>query len=225
MATTSPRTDEQIKKDVVDQLFWDDRINAADIQVEVAEGTVKLTGSVPTYYALEAATANAWDINDVSRVKNDLTVEFPELGETPPDEVIRNNIKDTLSWTPGIDASGIDVAVKKGWVTLEGSVKSYWRKNLIDIMVSPLRGIVGITNKIKIVPTEKHSDEAIAENITRSLERKAGINVDAVDIKVKHGEVTLSGKVPSWSAYVSVYDSAKYTPGVIDIKDDIFIGG
>ena len=40
-------TDEDIKKDVVDELDWDSRIDASDIFVEVENGEVLLSGTAP----------------------------------------------------------------------------------------------------------------------------------------------------------------------------------
>jgi hyperosmotically inducible protein len=53
------RTEEQIKRDVVDQLYWDNRVDASDVTVEVSNGTVTLRGTVPTYFASTAALNDA----------------------------------------------------------------------------------------------------------------------------------------------------------------------
>jgi osmotically-inducible protein OsmY len=42
-------TDENIKKDVVDDLYWDNRIDASEINVTVDNGLVTLSGQVATY--------------------------------------------------------------------------------------------------------------------------------------------------------------------------------
>ena len=54
------QTSEEIKKDVVDQLYWDNRIDASSVTVEVDGGRVKLKGTAPTYTAKEAARMDAW---------------------------------------------------------------------------------------------------------------------------------------------------------------------
>jgi osmotically-inducible protein OsmY len=49
-------SDQRIKKDVVAQLYWDSRVEAARIQVGVANGRVVLSsGATPTYSARRAA--------------------------------------------------------------------------------------------------------------------------------------------------------------------------
>ena len=54
--------DEQIKKAVVDMLYWDSRVDASDIHVEVTDGEVTLRGTVPSYATKEAALFDAWKI-------------------------------------------------------------------------------------------------------------------------------------------------------------------
>lgn len=47
--------DEKIKKNVTDQLYWDHRVDASDVQIEVDEGVVTLSGNVPSFTAKDAA--------------------------------------------------------------------------------------------------------------------------------------------------------------------------
>ena len=42
-------TDETIKTQVVDQLVWDSRVDAADVGVTVKKGSVTIKGMVPSY--------------------------------------------------------------------------------------------------------------------------------------------------------------------------------
>lgn len=53
---TSQRTNarERIRQDVVDQLAWDSRVPADHVDVAV-DGTVILSGTVPTHFADRAA--------------------------------------------------------------------------------------------------------------------------------------------------------------------------
>ena len=43
------QTDQQIKKNIVDQLYWDYRVDAAEVQVQVYGGEVTLTGQASGY--------------------------------------------------------------------------------------------------------------------------------------------------------------------------------
>ena len=59
------RLDENIKKDIVDELYWDNRIDASQVNVTVNDGIVTLSGSVPTYSDLAIAKIAASRINGV----------------------------------------------------------------------------------------------------------------------------------------------------------------
>jgi len=59
------RTSEQIKMDIVDQLYWDARVDASKIEVHVSHGEVTLSGTVPDFESLQAAENDTWMIPGV----------------------------------------------------------------------------------------------------------------------------------------------------------------
>jgi osmotically-inducible protein OsmY len=120
------RTEEQIKKDVVDQLYWDSRVDASKVKVEVDDGKVTLSGTVPTYSARRNAELDARVIPEVILVDNRIRVEY--LANVPPDEEIQSNVETVLGWNPDINARNIHASVDGGWVTLEGTVDNLWHK-------------------------------------------------------------------------------------------------
>jgi hypothetical protein len=71
------RIDEQIKKDIVDQLDWDDRVDASSIQVDVSQGAVTHTGMVPNYEARTAAQEDTCAMKGVAAMRNLITVSYP----------------------------------------------------------------------------------------------------------------------------------------------------
>jgi hypothetical protein len=46
---TLSRTDQEIQKDIIAELRWEDGVQASDIGVAVKDGVVTLTGKVDTY--------------------------------------------------------------------------------------------------------------------------------------------------------------------------------
>lgn len=218
------RLSEDIKKDVVDQLYWDDRINASKVNIDVSEdGKVSLNGTVPHYRARDAAEQDAWSVAGVSSVENNLSVEFPETFTVPTDEDIKSNVETSLLLNDDIDSSEIDVSVVGGVVTLEGEIDAYWKKIKAENLTSETSGVISVRNKLSIVPTESVVDESIADSITSSIDRSFEVSVDDVTVKVKNGVVTLLGTVPDWNAYDAAMDAARYTAGVTDIKDELII--
>ncbi len=68
------RSDDLITDDINDHLTWDDRIDATDIQVDVNEGIVTLTGSVETRRDKRIAEDIADDVAGVADVNNNLQI-------------------------------------------------------------------------------------------------------------------------------------------------------
>jgi osmotically-inducible protein OsmY len=216
-------SDEKIKKDVVDQLYWDSRVDASEIDIEIDDGKVILKGDVPDYGSKASASSDAWTIEGVTAVENDIMVNYPSSITVPTDEDIASNIRTSLELDVDIDAADIDISVTGGIVTLEGSVDAYWKKERVEDTASNSEGVVDIVNKISIVPTEDFLDKDIAEEIMGSISRNFNVDEENIDVIVKNGEVTLSGSVSDWNAYRAVLDAAEFTPGVKDVKDHLII--
>lgn len=214
--------DEKIKKEVTDQLYWDHRVDAADVQIEVDDGVVTLTGNVPSFTAKDAAYDDTWFVDGVRLVINDLDVEYlTEERDMPTDEEIQHYVVEKLRWNPDLASYKIEVGVAKGWVTLEGTVDAYWKKVRARMQASEIIGVLGVTNKLAVVPTESIKDERIAEDVVAAMDRNASVNSEDINVRVTGGVVTLTGTVSSWRAKTAAFDSALYTYGVIDVVDEI----
>ena len=217
------RTDELIKKDLVDQLYWDNSIDASDITVTVDNGNVTLTGEVQTHRARKAAARNAWLVEGVVFVDNQLKLAYAEPETLPTDTDIQAEILDSFRWNPDLRSYKIDVDVENGWVTLEGTLDAFWKKVEAESEAFSTRGVVGVTNKLAIVPTESISDEMIAEDVVDAIERNLRVSADDVDVTVMNARVTLEGTVPTAAAKIAAYNSALYTAGVKDVQDNIMV--
>jgi osmotically-inducible protein OsmY len=221
--TIATRSNEEIKKDVVDQLYWDSRIDASSIKVEVSDRKVTLTGKVPSYTSKLAAETDTLTIPGISSVENKLEIQHPVGFKLPTDIEIQGNIVNSLIWNTNIDSTNINVSVDKGIVTLDGSVSSYWQKILAEELSCDIAGVISIENKLSVVPTENIIDESIAKAIIASLDRNPNIDVDSLNVKVEEGVVTLSGTVSNWAAYHDILSSARHTVGVINVINNLEI--
>jgi hypothetical protein len=66
------------------------------------------------------------------------------------DERIREDVCDRLSDNPQLDASGIEVEVNEGEVTLRGTVQERSDKHLAESLVESLPGVKDVTNQIRV---------------------------------------------------------------------------
>lgn len=218
---TASLTDEEIKDDVEEQLYWDDRVDASNVGITVDDGRVTLNGTVPTYLAENAAVSDALSIVGVTDVSDKLSVRYPAEAATPTDTEMAADIEAVLRVNPDIDASEIDVSVREGVVTLDGAVDAYWKKVHAEEVASTIKGVLRINNRLNVIRAKDFVDREIGEDITQALERNALIDAEDVDVTVENGVVTLTGTVPSHTARQAAYKAARYTLGVVDVKNNV----
>jgi osmotically-inducible protein OsmY len=217
------RDKETIKKDIVDQLYWDHRVDASDVKVDIKDDKVTLWGTVPSYFARNAAFYDTYSITGVTKIENNITVKYPTIPELPSDQDIQAHIENLLLWNESIDSTNINVTVNTGIVTLTGSVDAYWKKLTAENVVGRARGVLDINNELAVVPTKNVVDKAIAKDIVNAIDRHYGLDPEEIDVRVSKGKVTLSGEVKSWLDYRSAMNIAEFTIGVKDVDDKLII--
>jgi len=216
--------DELIKKDVVDQLYWDDRVDASSVQVAVSEGRVILSGTAANYTARQAAELDALSIPGVVRVDNQIQHKYVSATPMPPDDEIRAHIENVLKWNTYVSESDITVEVLSGFVTFKGSVDAFWKKDRIEELALNILGVMEVNNELAVVPTKEIADQVIAESVVSALERNSFIDEKSIEVSVENGQVTLSGNVSDWNVFRTVYDIALYTPGVTAVVNELSMG-
>jgi hypothetical protein len=81
------RPDDELRREVEEALFFDTWVDAEAIAVEVEDGVVTLTGTLPDFAEVRFATDDAWDVDGVRGVRTQLTVD--SALRPPPDGVDR----------------------------------------------------------------------------------------------------------------------------------------
>jgi hypothetical protein len=86
------RSDNDIKRDVEDELRWDPDLDATVIAVTVKNGVVTLAGFRRSYSDKLGAEAAAKRVAGALGVANDIEVRLPNLGQRPDPEIARDAI-------------------------------------------------------------------------------------------------------------------------------------
>lgn len=215
------KSDSEIKLQVLRELKWDSRIGWAQIGVEVREGVVTLTGTVGNYAKKLAAQEAAHRIAGVLDVANDIEVR-PASGSIRTDEAIARAVRHILEWDALVPDERIQSTVSDGWVTLDGDV-DYWReRDDAERAVLRLEGVIGVINKIRMVPRQVDPQE-LREGIEYALERRADREAERLRIEVDDGAVELFGRVHSWQEKRAVLGSISHAPGVRELRDHLRI--
>ncbi len=68
------RSDDEIRADVEDALFYDTWVDADRIEIEVEDGIVTLRGTLPNFDEVRFATDDAWDVDGVRGVRSEFEV-------------------------------------------------------------------------------------------------------------------------------------------------------
>mgnify|MGYP003943353427 CR=1 FL=1 len=97
---------------------------------------------------------------------------------------------------------------------------TYWKPKS-ENRVSGIRGILGIENKLAVVPSKKVEDEVVAQDVVAALDRDVLVDTEMVHVTVNDGVVTLSGTVPGWASRRAAEDDAALTVGVVGVRNEL----
>jgi osmotically-inducible protein OsmY len=113
------------------------------------------------------------------------------------DEQLRRDVLDTLRWEPGIESSGIAVAVADGIVTLTGTVPVYAQRFVAEKAVKGVRGVRGVANDVWVHPPAdgRRTDTEIVRAVLDTLKWDAAVPDDRIKATVRDGWIILEGTV------------------------------
>jgi osmotically-inducible protein OsmY len=214
------RTDEDIQRDVLEELKWDSRVQVNEIGVVVKDGIVTLTGWVDSYMKKLAAEAAAHRVHSVKAVANDIEVRLPGSAERT-DADLAKAVLDALRWDAAIPTDKIDVTVSHGWVTLKGEVEFGFEKRDAERAVQRLSGVKGVTNLITVRPHPLPTD--LKQNIEKALIRNAETDAQHITVEVEGSKVILRGTVRSYAEKKAAEETAWASPGVTEVENRIVV--
>ena len=211
------------KQDIIDQLVWDERVDANDVIVHIENDVVQLKGKVPTLGAKLAASDDAYMIDGVVNVDNQIEVERTERKDIPADDEISSNILRMLLWNDNIASTDISVKSKNGIITLSGEVNSYRAKTEAEKTAASVVGVTDVINLLEVHIERTLTDADIEADIENAFRRNAVLNHKNIAINVKKGIVKLSGTVTSYDEKRIALDLANRTSGVTNVEDKLVI--
>ena len=136
---------------------------------------------------------------------------------------LKQNVIDELEFEPSIEVAHIGVAVEESVVTLTGHVATYAEKTALEEAVRRVRGVKGIAQEVVVRPagTNLTADDEIAKQALHMLNWHVLVPSDAVQVKVEHGRLTLSGNVEWHYQRNAAADAVKNLFGVSGVTNSI----
>jgi len=194
---TDDRIESSAKKSHVFETYLKDDV----ITLRSKDGIVTLMGTVAEGSHKSLAQDTVEGLPGVKSVDNELKVKGEAHAEHS-DGWLSTKVKTTLLFHRNVSASGTDVHVKDGIVSLRGEASSQAQKELTTEYAKDVDGVKDVKNEMTVARTPAHPAETIGEKIddaSITAQVKSSLlshrSTSALKTKVStaDGVVTLSG--------------------------------
>jgi len=197
----SEEMDDRIESSAKKSYVFKTYLKDDSIKTESKNGAVILTGTVAEASHKSLAQDTVESLPGVKSVDNQLKVK----GESPAehsDGWISTKVKTTLLFHRNVSASGTDVYVKDGIVSLRGEASSQAQKELTAEYAKDVEGVKEVKNELTIAKTpakpnqttsEKIDDASITAQVKSSLFSHRSTSSISTKVETTDGVVTVSG--------------------------------
>lgn len=219
------RSDKEVAADVVAALATDPATDSYQVEVDVKNGTVDLSGSVDSWAEKRLIEVVTKGVRGVRQVDNNLAVK---IDGKRPDKDIRAEIKRRMEVDALIDDELIEVNVDDGEVSLTGTVGSAsekararlaaFVKGVEEVDATGLKVEWWARDKIRRDPVVL-DDEQIEEAVEDALVYDPRVKWFKPEVEVRDGLVTLTGTVGDLAARRAAEETAKNTIGVWRVRN------
>ncbi len=139
-----------------------------------------------------------------------------------PDDRIKSQVESFLLLDSQLPDVAITADVNGGSVKLNGTVTNFRELHRVVADVKKVAGVKDIVNNLKVVPGVR-GDDLILDDVRNAIKRNAELQNAAVVVKVKNGEVTLTGKVSSYLQKQLAQGVAENTYGTRNVENDLTV--
>ncbi|MBD3181581.1 BON domain-containing protein [Candidatus Poribacteria bacterium] len=222
------RADNEIRNDVINALMFDPATDSFELNVEVEDGTVILSGVVESYAEKTLSATVAKGVKGVRDIENNITVDYKT---DRADEEIKSDIEQQINYDVLIEEP-INVQVSDGHVELKGTIGSMYEKNAVEdnAWVSGVKSVdtdgLEINWWMQDEAWLKDKYEKMQESDTKNAVELALYNnprtyLMPIDVELSENVVTLRGVVNNLKAKRVAEDVAEDVEGVWRVKNHI----
>lgn len=215
------KTDKEIQKDVQAELKWDSRLDGSNVNVDVENGHVTLSGFIDAYPKKIRAEEAVRRIAGVKTLSNDLKVMIPSVFKRTDDE-IKNAVLDSIKWNSSIPEDKISVEVREGYVTLNGKVNWQYQRSKARLLAEDITGVLGVANLIT-VESKSANEKEVKQSIDAALKRNYYLNTSKIKVEVDGGKAMLTGKVKTLAEKGAAATAAWSAPGINEVVNELVV--
>jgi osmotically-inducible protein OsmY len=224
------RRDDQIRSDVNLALLEDPATDLFDVNVDVREGTVILSGKVDSWQEKQLCVLVAKGVIGVKAVES--RIEVSQKSRRPDDE-IKADIEQRLAYDVWINNALINLKVVRGNVFLSGIVGSLaekeraaasaWVAGVTSVNDSDLAVDWFKLDKVHRNAEYDHTktDDEVKQAVKEAFFYDPRLSRFDISVSVDHGVVTLAGNVPNLKARQVAEQDARNTFGVWSVSNYI----
>jgi osmotically-inducible protein OsmY len=213
--------DDDVRRWVVEELFWDPKFDGKAIAVSVDEGRVTLRGTVGSFREKREAKTSAERVYGVESVQNELTVRI--AGRHGRDNAeLRADVLQALM-LDGLVPTSIDARVHDGVVTLTGTARWQFERDEAEFAAGNVAGVTGLVDEVTLEPSTPNGGD-VKKSIEKALERDARVDAHLLAVDSDGGTVTVTGIVGSQAEHDSAIAAAWAAPGVKEVRDHVVVG-
>jgi osmotically-inducible protein OsmY len=209
--------DEDLMGEVSDELFWDPKVHAEAIAIEIDQGRVTLRGTVGSPREKFEAKRAVERVRGVVSVDERLQVR-PMNDQKREDAEIRADVLQALM-LDGLVPRTVDAKVKRGVVTLTGTAEWHHQRDEAILVASSIVGALDVIDEIELQHGPRPDD--VREVIERAWKRNAALEAKDLRIVTSGSSVTIEGTVSSWTEHDEAIDAAWAVPGVSSVEDQL----
>lgn len=217
------RSDKAIRYDVEAALKLNPATRSYNVDVEVNDGRVSLTGEVERWETFGLIGQIASGVRGVTAVDNNVLVQPLERRV---DEDLEDEIRSRLHWDARVDDSLVQVEVNEGKARLIGTVGSAAEKRRAQELARQVPGVeIVYIEQIEVQRWARDdamregkygekADEDVHSAVRNALSADPRIKPDDVTVFVDRGMVALRGEVDTLKAKRKAEDIARNINGV-----------
>jgi osmotically-inducible protein OsmY len=209
---------------------------------EAPDGTVRLTGEVPRVAMKRIAAGTARRVagdrpvddqvrvtpgepRDDAKIRDAALRAFQEeaafhrltLGLAGPDDY-------TVVADPPDSLGRIDIGVRDGVVTLDGSVPGLAYKRLAGVLAWWVPGCTAVVDRLAVDPPDEDSEAGLTDAVRAALEKDPLIDAAQIRVVTRGRTVLLEGWVKTETERAIAEADTWYVFGVEDVADRIEVG-